>query len=163
MKTLFVLRHAKAEEATAGQLDFDRDLSKRGKQDAEAVGRKLLEEKLVPQAIIASAARRTRKTAKRVAEGMSFSTEILETRDLYDAGLHQIIEVIHSLPDSAESALIVGHNPGIGDFVSRFGQPQSSYPTATISQLKLPLASWSDLTFQTSGELLWQWRPQGNE
>lgn len=160
MKTLFVLRHAKAEDATVGQLDFDRDLTKRGKSDSEAVGEHLLESSLVPDAVVASAAKRTRKTAKRVAEAMQFVGEIVETQDLYDAGLHQIIEVVHRVSDTAESALIVGHNPGIGDFVSKFGAAQTSFPTATVAQLKLPIVAWSDLSISTRGELVSVWRPQ---
>lgn len=162
MKTLFVLRHAKAEEAAVDQLDFDRDLTKRGKQDAESVGKQLLARGLVPQAMITSTAKRTRKTAKKAAESMSFPGAILETHDLYDAGLHQIIEVVHGLPDSADSALIVGHNPGIGDFVSKFGRAMSSFPTATVAELQLPIIAWSDLSVSTSGHLVWLWNPQGD-
>lgn len=162
MKTLFVLRHAKAEEATSEQLDFDRDLTKRGKQDAESVGKQLLARGLVPHAVVTSAAKRTRKTAKKAAESMNFLETIIETQDLYDAGLHQIIEVVHGLPDSAESALIVGHNPGIGDFVSKFGRALSSFPTATVAQLQLPIIAWSDLSGSTSGDLVWIWNPQSD-
>ncbi len=160
MKTLLVLRHAKAEEASVGQLDFDRDLTKRGKSDAEAVGKYLLNNELVPNAVIASAAKRTRKTAKRVAEAMQFTEAVIETSDLYDAGLQQIVEVVHHIPETAESALIVGHNPGVSDFVSKFGATQTSFPTATVALLKLPIVCWNDLALSTTGELVSLWRPQ---
>ena len=164
MKTLLVLRHAKAEQPESGQLDFDRDLTKRGKLDAEKVGQHLAELKLVPQTIVASAAKRTRKTAQRVAEALGFSdSEISTTRELYDAGLGDIISVVRQLASEADIALIVGHNPGMAEFVSALGEPLYSYPTASLACLRLPIDDWQQASTARRGELAWIWRPESED
>ena len=160
MKTLLVLRHAKAEQPESGQLDFDRDLTKRGKLDAEKVGQHLAELKLLPQAIVASAAKRTRKTAQRVAESLGFSGEVVTTRELYDACLGDIISVVRQLALDADVALIVGHNPGMAELVSALGEPTPSYPTASLACLRLPIDDWQQASHSRRGELVWIWRPQ---
>jgi phosphohistidine phosphatase len=160
MKTLLVLRHAKAEQPEVGQLDFERDLAKRGKQDAERLGQVLVERKQIPQAVVASSARRTRKTAKRVVESSGCTVEPTLTDDLYEAGLHDIVQVVQALPPDADIALIVGHNPGFGDFVYTFGQPINDFPTAALAELRLPIDAWSDLTGTTRGELVSLWTPE---
>lgn len=162
MKTLLVLRHAKAEQAEPGQLDFDRDLAKRGKQDAERVGHVLVERGQIPQAVIASNARRTRKTAKRVLEACNLTLEPTLTEDLYEAGVHDIVQVVQSLPPDADLALIVGHNPGFGDFVYTFGRQISDFPTAALAELRLPIDLWSDLNGTTRGELVSLWTPEAD-
>lgn len=163
MKTLLVLRHAKAEDADAGQLDFDRKLTKRGKRDAMQVGIQLREMNLVPHVVVTSAAKRTRKTAKRVVEAGAFQCPVTETDDLYDAGWQQILEVAHQLPPEAEIALLVGHNPGLSDFASLFGQQSTVFSKSTIAQLQLPIDSWTDLTETLPGEIVWKWTPPRDE
>lgn len=159
MKTLLVLRHAKAEAASVGQLDVDRGLTNRGKTDADRVGQLLAQTARIPDSITTSAARRTRKTAKRVAEHSGFKGEIAQTDDLYDAGIEQIAAVIRTLPADAATSLIVGHNPGFWDLVATCGKPISDFPPASLAELKLPIETWSEFTTKTRGELASLWTP----
>ncbi len=163
MKTLLVLRHAKAEQPESGQLDFDRDLTKRGKLDAQKVGQHLAELKLVPQTIVASAAKRTRKTAQRVAEALGLSEDVATTRELYDARLSDIINVVRQFAADADVALLVGHNPGMAELVAALGEPISSYPTASLACLRLPIDEWQQASTSRRGELGWIWRPESED
>ncbi len=62
---LIVMRHAKAGELPGGP-DVERALTERGRRDAAAAGRWLRASGFVPEAVICSAARRTRQTWQQV-------------------------------------------------------------------------------------------------
>ena len=62
MRRLLLLRHAKAERSQPGGRDHDRILSKRGRNDAAAVGAYLVRHRLVPDRALVSTSARTRET-----------------------------------------------------------------------------------------------------
>ena len=62
MRELILLRHTHAEPAGNGQADLDRPLSSVGLAEAEAAGKWLKENKLLPDCVLCSPARRTRET-----------------------------------------------------------------------------------------------------
>ncbi len=65
MKTLLLLRHAKASRDDPELADHDRPLKPRGKEDAKRLGRQLREAGLVPTLIVSSTAlRRERRRPK---------------------------------------------------------------------------------------------------
>src|SRR5688500_14727077 len=113
MKTLLILRHAKAISKDEGVDDFDRGLNERGKRDAPRMGQLLKEQSLVPDLIVASSAKRTRTPAEYVAAASDFRGETRLTLDLYDAGRQKLLDAVRALPDSASRVLLVGHNPGL--------------------------------------------------
>ena len=67
MKTLLILRHAKAASHPSGN-DHDRPLNGRGEKQAPAVGKWLADHKLTPELIVSSTALRAHETAQLVAE-----------------------------------------------------------------------------------------------
>ena len=66
MRELILLRHAHAEPAATGQPDMDRPLSPEGLAEAEAAGRWLAEQALIPDRVLCSPSRRTRETLEAV-------------------------------------------------------------------------------------------------
>ena len=66
MRELILLRHAHAEPSAPGQADLDRPLSSEGLAEAEAAGRWLAENRLVPDCVLCSPARRARETLEAV-------------------------------------------------------------------------------------------------
>jgi phosphohistidine phosphatase SixA len=54
MKKLFLVRHAKAEEASVGEKDIDRTLHNKGLMDAPRMGRIIAEEAIRPQKLVSS-------------------------------------------------------------------------------------------------------------
>ena len=57
MRRLILFRHAKAEPRAAGEDDFDRPLSPRGRADAVLVGRALADAGFAPDLALVSPAR----------------------------------------------------------------------------------------------------------
>lgn len=160
MKTLLILRHAKSSWKHVDLPDHERPLNKRGKQDAPRMGQLLVEQDLVPDFIITSAAKRARKTAKKVAKACGYAGQIEETWDFYHAPAEDYITVLSRLPEDHQRVMLVGHNPDLEDFLEMLtGQPEVM-PTATLAQVALPIQQWGDLSPKTKGTLVNIWRPK---
>ena len=161
MKTLLVLRHAKSSWKDTGLEDRDRPLNKRGKTDAPVMGKLIKKKKLTPDWIFSSTALRARATAEMVAEASKFSGEIEFEERLYLARSTAIVEVIQSsAPETAQTSLIVGHNPGFGELVENLTRRAQAFPTAALAQIELPVDRWDELTLGTKGKLVNLWRPK---
>ena len=99
MKTILLMRHAKAEHGVPGQRDFDRALAQRGTEDALRMGRALEKMGVVPDAIVTSQAVRAKETAEVSAKAMHFGGSIQLERALYDAPGDVWLETLRALPD----------------------------------------------------------------
>jgi len=120
VRTLVLLRHAKAE--TPGELpDFERRLTEKGDADADAAGSWLADERLRPNLVLCSSARRTRQTwqgvsvALRQADPDALSPEVHYEQRLYDGGRTEVIDLLRAVPDSVRTVLVIGHNPTMSD------------------------------------------------
>ncbi|MER3438647.1 MAG: phosphohistidine phosphatase [Chloroflexota bacterium] len=147
MKTLLLLRHAKAEPEAAGG-DHERALTPRGRQDAAATGRILAELRLPIDLIVSSDARRARETAEIVANVTGWPDALTLEPRIYGASVGALLDVIHTLPESSACALLVGHNPGFADLAAVLcnATPASLHlPTASIAHLEIDHGSWRDV------------------
>jgi phosphohistidine phosphatase len=160
MKTLLVLRHAKSSWSDPALDDHDRPLSKRGRRDGPRMGALLRACGLMPDVVISSDAVRARLTAEAVAEAARFTGQSLLDRRLYLASPADIRAVLRTVPDEAETVMIVGHNPGLEELVAQLTGEQRDLPTAALAQIVLPIDRWRDLTLSTRGTLVGHWRPK---
>jgi phosphohistidine phosphatase len=117
MRRLLLLRHARAAPAVGGD-DFGRALTTEGEEDASRVGDLMAREALQTDYALCSSARRALETATIVlGRWPNAPRPTLDSR-LYDATWRLVLALARDLPEAAASALIVGHNPGIGDLAS---------------------------------------------
>jgi Epoxide hydrolase N terminus len=63
-----------------------------------------------------------------------------------------LLRRVRALPDEAEEAMLVGHNPGLGDLVLQLAEPgklrdraEAKVPTGALATLEADIASWSEL------------------
>jgi phosphohistidine phosphatase len=162
MKRLSLLRHAKSDRSDPAAADFDRGLAGRGREAAPAMGRYLRRQKLVPDIVLCSAARRARETWELAAAALKAEIPVEYSERLYLAAPGQILRLLHQLPETAEAALLVGHNPGFhalalqlvgdGDSAAR-AQLQAKFPTAALAVIDFEVERWRDLA-AGKGELL---------
>jgi phosphohistidine phosphatase len=115
LKTLYLLRHAKAD---GGPNDLARDLSGKGRRQAESIGRWMSENGMMPDWIICSSAKRAKLTAKICSERIGYQRSIRFEDSLYDACGDTYFDIIASLNDKYDSVMIVGHNPAISTMVT---------------------------------------------
>jgi phosphohistidine phosphatase len=147
MKTLYVLRHAKAERDSDTGKDFDRPLAERGWSDAELVGREARSRGLEIDAVLASPAKRAAQTVEAFARGFGALDQEWE-QGIYNASLDRLLEIVGEADDTAERLLIVGHNPGFEMLVLSLagnGALMDGLPTAGFAAIELPADQWSDV------------------
>ncbi|HUG92316.1 MAG TPA: histidine phosphatase family protein [Planctomycetaceae bacterium] len=159
MKTLLLLRHAKSSWKDSALADHDRPLNQRGKRDAPRVGRLLAELGLVPDLIVSSTARRARKTAEKVAEESGYVGAIDAVAALYPGEPQAIARAIRSRPEDAARLLVVGHNPGLEDFLAAVIGCFERLPTAALAHVELEIDRWQDFTPAAGGRLVRLWTP----
>ena len=161
MKTLLVLRHGKSSWADPDLTDHDRPLKKRGKQAAVTMGQLIKAQRLVPDLIIGSTARRARDTAERVvAAYQGTGTGLRCDERLYHAGAAAIVAVLRGIRELAGTVLIVGHNPGLEELVEALTGGPETLPTAALAHITLPIDAWTDLRLNVRGTLVNLWRPR---
>ena len=141
MRELILLRHAHAEPAENGLADIDRPLSPHGLAEAEAAGRWLLEQRLVPDRVLCSPARRTRETLEAVLGLTGYVEQRLDER-VYDATPGTLAALVDEQRD-VERLLLVGHNPGLEQLVALMHSGQSGdyrgMPPGGIAVLQFPV------------------------
>ena len=160
MKTLLVLRHAKSSWNHPALDDHERPLNKRGRRDAPRMGELVREYGLIPDVVLSSDAVRARLTAEAVAEVARYAGEILVDPHLYMASPADIISLLPTVRENAETVMIVGHNPGLEKLVEQLTGERHDLPTATLAQIGLPIDQWRDLKLSTRGRLVGLWRPE---
>jgi len=109
VKTLVVMRHAKAEQS--GPSDFERELSDRGLLDATEAGQWLAGRGIEPDQALVSASVRTQQTWEAVNEGGGWDLEGTLDDALYEAGTASALDLIRETDPGIRTLVVVGHNP----------------------------------------------------
>lgn len=159
MKTLLVLRHAKAVRPDRGGHDYDRALSDRGRRDAQAVGRWLADEGLQPDLILASSAVRTRQTAELAAEAAELDDEPSLLEPLYGADEATCLAMLRAHAEGDDTVLLVGHNPTMEGLVERLAGQYETLKTAAIAHLEIDVEEWASIAPGVRCRLIGVWRP----
>lgn len=160
MKQLLILRHAKSSWDFPTLSDHERPLSKRGKRDAPRMGRLLLGRNLIPDLIFSSTAVRAHTTAESVSSACHYEGPIHLERALYHGEVEDYLSTARQAPADAELIMMVGHNPGMEEFVALLAGHSVRMPTAAMAWFQLPLESWAGLGASTKGDLQHVWRPK---
>ena len=122
--------------------DFDRKLSRRGREAATELGELLRKERLVPDLVLVSAAKRTRQTWERIAAELATKVTEREARALYLAGPSKIMDAVRRAPAEARRLMVVGHNPGMENLLERLTGEAREFPTCALAILALDIDDW---------------------
>lgn len=138
MKTLIIIRHAKAEQSH-GEPDSKRKLTEKGIADAEAMANKLLVKGYKPDKIFSSPSERTKETTAIFAQVNHVEEKNIKYfEDLYLGDTLQITEAITWLQENIDTLAIVGHNPGVTNFTNDVtGSLIDSLPTSGIAIINI--------------------------
>ena len=154
MKKVILLRHAKSSWADPALEDHDRPLNKRGKSAAPVIAQWLAHRKHLPDTILCSSSRRTRETVEQMRKAVPDLPEAAIEPTLYHAAPGTMLERLKELPASAETAMLVGHQPGLGSLARlmsdgrekrRCRRAYEHFPTAAAAVLELDIDDWSEL------------------
>lgn len=156
MKTLYLMRHAKADWTDEKQDDFDRPLTNRGERAASLMGVYMTQKGLAPRGILCSTAVRTQQTAARVMAQLPTPPECVDLPDLYMASANTILERVTGLADAPSPMLVIGHNPSMADFIplaldrdvlknEAAQQAMLKFPTAGLAIINFDCETWADI------------------
>jgi phosphohistidine phosphatase len=143
MKTLLLLRHAKAENAAAGSSDMNRALNERGKKEAQAIGTFIRKQNLTFELVLCSPAGRARETAELVLAAAEVTANVRYDQRIYEASPRQLLEVISEVEEDKSAVLLVGHNPGMEDLLRTLTGTEEPMATGTLARINLKLDQWS--------------------
>ncbi|MEU9231141.1 SixA phosphatase family protein [Streptomyces subrutilus] len=152
VRRLVVLRHAKS-AWPPDVPDAERPLGPRGLRDAPAAGRWLREAGCVPDRVLCSPARRTRRTWELVAAEAGFAAPVAYEERAYGASAGELLDLVRETPARVGTLLLVGHNPGLQELVLLLAgdgeapaleQAALKFPTSAIAVLDLP-GPWASL------------------
>lgn len=163
MKRLTVLRHAKSSWDDHSLDDFNRPLNDRGWKAACRIGKEMKHRKMCFDFAVASTAARVRETIDGLIEtyGQPDFPIHFDAR-IYMATTATLMEVVRDIPDEAERALLVGHNPGLEQLIVALtkdddqglrARVEGRYPTGALAVMKLDIGTWNDLRAE-SGKLV---------
>lgn len=160
MRTLLLLRHAKASHEEPALSDHERPLTKKGRKAAKMMGTLAREHDLLPGRVLSSTAERARTTADLFLEAAEHAVPVSYLDELYLAEPPAYLDALRRLGASAESILVVGHNPGLEALIFRLTGQLEHMQTAALAVCSLPIAQFSELEADTRAELQQVFRPK---
>lgn len=146
-RTLLLLRHAKSSRDDATLDDFDRPLAPRGRKAAPVMAHEIARRGWQPDAVLVSAAKRTRQTWDLVAPKLGRTMPAVFERAIYEAPGARILDAIRTTADDVETLLVVGHNPGLEDLSVQLASNESNADALGRLKDKFPTAALARFTF----------------
>ena len=151
MKKIILVRHGKSAWDQPFLADHDRPLAERGLKDVPKMAKRLRKRGVAPDLLLSSTATRAMQTAELTAKELEISKDkIHQDKNLYHASPHTILKSIRMQPDSVQTLLVFGHNPGFNDLITYLGGDIDNLPTSGQFGFKLNSNHWSDLSSDTA-------------
>ncbi|WP_192351034.1 histidine phosphatase family protein [Algoriphagus sp. Y33] len=151
MKKIILVRHGKSAWNNSNLSDHDRPLAVRGLNDVPKIGSRLREKEIFPDLILSSTATRASQTAEILAKVLAVpKSNVVYDTNLYHASYSVLLKCIQKQDDSHELIFLVGHNPGMNDFIAYFGGNLDNLPTSGQYGLLLHTDHWKNLRPENS-------------
>lgn len=153
MKVLLITRHAKASQEDGSLSDFERPILPKGKQRTLQVCKDLKRLHLKPDFIITSSAKRTKETARIIANEFVLSKEKIQAdKKLYLADIDDWLDAIYFSDNNIDTLMLVGHNPTIS-YLSHYFLPHKNIealPTSATVCIKFNCEDWMQIGAQNA-------------
>ena len=129
---LFLIRHADAE---SGEPDELRRLSPEGRDQAKALGQRLADEGVRPDALLTSPLLRARETGEALAEALDCDSE---PNDALAPGA-DAATLRSAVEGRGETVIVVGHQPDCSQIAAELGDgTEPRFPPAGMVELHVP-------------------------
>lgn len=145
MKTLYILRHGQKDESNLEQYDYDIPLTQKGEDDSHILGKKLKENKIIPDLIVSSPAIRARQTAQIISDEIGYKKGLMYNEVIYQAFLHEIVESITYTFDTIDCLMVVGHNPSLTALAVTYAGFKEEMPMASLIRIDFNCNSWTSI------------------
>jgi len=151
---LIIMRHAKSSWTDKKLDDFDRPLTRRGKEAAPLIGQALAAKNILPELVLCSPARRTRDTLKLTLDAMAVRPQVTCEDQLYSFGNGDSYLKVISAQKMVNPLMVIGHNPSAQNLALRLLGSQDNktvqkirvkFPTAAVAIIALPIDNWRQI------------------
>ena len=148
MPRLLLVRHAEAGAPASGG-DPERRLTAQGRADAARMGAYFRASGLVFDLALVSPALRARDTLDMILRELPQKPACELEASLYNAGVDTLRYLLAQTAGSVKSLLIVGHNPGLGEFARFLVRGGEStvprhFPAPCLAVIDFSCVDWSE-------------------
>jgi phosphohistidine phosphatase len=159
-RTLILIRHAKSDWSGI-ETDIRRPLARRGQRQAPEIGRWLVANVDHIDLAVLSPATRAQQTWELVAAELTAPPPTRIDERVYAASDRRLLTVVRDLTTDLETVVLVGHNPGVEEFVYALTGQSVPMPTSALALITWS-GPWSDAG-QRSATLRAHGRPPARE
>lgn len=140
-KFLYIARHGHAEQYKYGKTDYSRKLTNEGIQKIQTTAEHLAHclEDSENLLLVASPALRSKETCEIYARVLHVPEEnIIWNKTIYEASVHNLMEVISRIEEHIQTVVLVGHNPGLSQLCDYLCDRPTSLKPGEIAAISLP-------------------------
>lgn len=148
MKTLVLVRHARAAGRHKHLSDLERPLTPRGQKAAKRAARELKARGTAPTLLVSSPANRALETAHIFAKELDYPIHKIALRQsAYDAmDAEALLSTLRETGDQHDIVVLFGHNPSMEDLAASLLQGfAGNLPKAGVVEISISKDSWRDL------------------
>jgi phosphohistidine phosphatase len=152
VRTVILLRHGKSSWADPTLADLDRPLAPRGERAARRIAKYIRRKKIRPAIVLCSPSLRTRQTFEAIAPSLGKGSTVEFVQQLYAASQDELLHRLQALPESVDSVMLIGHNPGLQELAlslasrgTELPRLEEKFPTGALATLRVDSRSWVDL------------------
>ena len=154
MKTLILVRHGDFVDKDSLVSNMGLQLTRRGRRAVAEVAGRFAALDSMPDLILISPARRTIETAEIFSKKLGLNVSQMKVNEeLFEAEKREIIRIVHQLDDSANTVMLVGHDPAMSSLLHHLVSAEvDNLKYASLAVLSID-GQWRDAAFGQS-ELL---------
>ena len=115
--------------------------------------------KLRPELVLSSPTERAKETTRLVCEASGLIAVARYDDRIYEASARRLLEIVAQIEDSVNTAMLVGHNPGLEELSAILTGEPHRMTTAALACIELNIERWSEVTSGT-GKLQWLVKPK---
>jgi phosphohistidine phosphatase len=152
VRAVILLRHGKSSWSDPTLADLDRPLAPRGERASRRIAKYMLRKKIRPSLVLCSHSLRTRQTLEAIEPSLGKGSSVELEPELYAASEAKLLELLQALPESVDSVMLIGHNPGLHELAlllasrgSELPRLEQKFPTGALARLVVDSASWAAL------------------
>lgn len=153
MKTIIVMRHAKAVSKSHKINESDRKLKKKGVLATKNVAKKIMHFGIVPDLIISSPVTRALSTSQILADYFDLKQNILFRNYIFDSQFtfNDILNDIKDFDNESNTIIIVGHNPTISNLLNQINPSTDEHlKTSGTVVFDFNVDNWSEVNISNS-------------
>ena len=163
MKNLIIVRHGELSLDDIALADLDRPLTPRGRRETVAAANAFASRGLQVDSIVTSPALRAVFSGDIWSKALGLSEGVCRViPEIYEAERADIQNVVRSLPDSQDTVVLVGHDPGVTAMLHYLaGRGVEKMVPSSFAVIALDLDSWRHVAMRDA-ELVHYYIPPPN-